>query len=74
MALKSFLIPPHPVKNFEIQKYDQNKTRFNGVYSGDQLSKKIKNADVGTRWIAFYVKILKLFILIDLVLNMFLKK
>ena len=35
-----FLIPPHPLTNFEIQKYRQNETRFNGVYSGDNLPKK----------------------------------
>ena len=28
-----FLIPPHPLTNFEIQKYYQNEPRFNGVYS-----------------------------------------
>ena len=28
-----FLMPPHPLKNFEIQKYYQNYPRFNGVYS-----------------------------------------
>ena len=30
---KEFLMPPHPLTNFEIQKYYQNQTRFNGVYS-----------------------------------------
>ena len=29
----------HPPTNFEIQKYYQNKPRFNGVYSRDNLSK-----------------------------------
>ena len=33
---------PYPLTNFEIQKYYQNQTRFNGVYSRDNLS-KIKN-------------------------------
>ena len=28
-----FLMPPHPLPNFEIQKYYQNKPRFNGAYS-----------------------------------------
>ena len=28
-------MPPHPLTNFEIQKYYQNQTRFNGVYSRD---------------------------------------
>ena len=30
---------PHPLTNFEIQKYYQNEPRFNGVYSRDNLSK-----------------------------------
>ena len=29
---------PHPLTNFEIQKY-QNEPRFNGVYSRDSLQK-----------------------------------
>ena len=52
--------------NLEIEKYYQNKSRFNGVYSRDNLSKNIKEgayvinldqyADVGTpHWIALYV-------------------
>ena len=28
-----FLMPPHPFKNFEIQKYYENEPRFSGVYS-----------------------------------------
>ena len=31
-------MPPHPLNNFEIQKY-QNEPRFNGVYSRDNLQK-----------------------------------
>ena len=31
-------MPPHFLTNFEIQKYYQNKPRFNGVYSRDNLS------------------------------------
>ena len=59
-----FLIPPHPLTNFEIQKYYQNEPRFNGVYSRNNLPKKIKDgayvinldeyADVGTHWIALF--------------------
>ena len=77
-------MPRHPLTNFEIQKYYQNEPRFNGVYSRNNLPKKIKDgayvinldeyADVGTRWIALSCKKRKLFILIVLVLNMFLKK
>ena len=26
-------MPPHALTNFEIQKYYQNETKFNGVYS-----------------------------------------
>ena len=37
-----FLIPPHPLTNFEIQEYYQNESRFNGVYSRDNLPKQIE--------------------------------
>ena len=37
------MIPPHPLTNFEIQKYYQNETKFNGVYSRDNLPKTIKD-------------------------------
>ena len=69
-------MPLHPLTNFEIQKYYENELRFIGVFSRDNMSKKIKDGayiinldeytDVGTHWIAF--------ILIVLVLNIFLKK
>ena len=55
---------PHPLTNFEIQKYYKNQPRFNGVFSGNNLPKKIKDgtylinldeyADVGTHWIALF--------------------
>ena len=32
-------MPPDPLTNFEIQKYCQNESRFNGVYSRDNLPK-----------------------------------
>ena len=38
-----FLIPPHPLTNFEMQKYYQNEPRVNGVCSRDNLPKKIKD-------------------------------
>ena len=51
----------HPVTNFEIQRYYQNQTRFNGVYSRDDLP-KINNgayvinldeySDIATHWSA----------------------
>ena len=75
---------PHPLTNLEIQKYYQNEPRFNGVFSRNNLPKKIKDgayvinldeyADVGTHWIALFCKKMKLFISIVLVLNIFLKK
>ena len=37
--IKWILIPAHPLINFEIQKYYQNKSRFNGFYSRDNLLK-----------------------------------
>ena len=84
LQLKKALIPPHPLTNFEIKEYYENEPRFNGVYSRDNLPKTIKNgayvinldeyAEVDTHWIALYVKIMKLFTLTVLVLNMFLKK
>ena len=43
LQLKKALIPPHPLTIFEIQKYYQNEPRFNGVYSRDNLPKKIKH-------------------------------
>ena len=55
---------PHPLTNFEIQKYYQNEPKFNGVYSRNNLL-KIKDwvhiidfdefKSIGTHWIAFYV-------------------
>ena len=59
-------MPPHPLTNFEIQKYYENEPRFNGVFSRDNLPKKIKDgayvikldeyADTGTHWIALFCK------------------
>ena len=75
---------PHALTNFEIQRYYQNKPRFNGVYSRNNFPKKIKDgayvtnldeyADVGTNWLLYFVEEVKSFILIVLVFNMFLKK
>ena len=65
MDFKKKLIPPHSLTNIEIQKYCENESRLNGVYSRDNLSKIIKDgayvtsldeyANVGTHWIALYV-------------------
>ena len=66
---------PHPLTNFEIQKYYENKSRFNGVYSRDNLPKKIQNIQILVQIGLFYfVTKTKLFILIALVLSIFLKK
>ena len=66
-----FLIPPHPLTNFEIQKYYKNEPRFNGVFSRNNLPeynsiKKINDgayiinldeyANVGSHWIALFCK------------------
>ena len=37
--LNGFLMPPRPLTNVEIQKYYQNESRFNGVYSRNNLPK-----------------------------------
>ena len=57
-------MPHHPLTNFELQKYYENESKFNGGYSRNNLS-KIKdrayqiNIDeyesVRTYWIALYV-------------------
>ena len=57
-------MPSHPLTNFEIQKYYQNKTKFSGVYSRNNLL-KIKDGayvinlneyqSIGTHLITFYV-------------------
>ena len=57
-------MPSHPSTNFEIQKYYRNETRFNDVYSRNNLPEKIKDgayvinlyeyADVGTNLIALF--------------------
>ena len=38
-----FLMPPHPLTNFELEKYYQNEPGFNGVYSRNNLLKTIKD-------------------------------
>ena len=53
------LILPHPLTNFEIQKYYENEPRFNGSSSRDNLSKKIKD---GT-----YVTILMSILIFELI-------
>ena len=45
-SLKNFLIPPHPLTNFEIQMYYQNAPRFIEVYSRANFPDKIKDGDI----------------------------
>ena len=55
---------PHPLTNFEIQKYFENEPKFNGVYFRDNLT-KIEDgtyiidldqySDIATHWVALYV-------------------
>ena len=56
-------MPPHPLTNFQIQKYYQNEPKVNGVYSRNNLSKINGEAyiidldeyeSMGTHWIALY--------------------
>ena len=58
-------MPPYPLTNFQIQKCYKNQSKFNGVYSRDNLNKKIKDgayvinldeySDIRTHWVALYV-------------------
>ena len=57
-------MPPHPLTNFELQRYYQREPKCNGVYWINNLS-KIKDGaytinlheyqSVGTHWIKLYV-------------------
>ena len=57
-------MPPHPLTNFEIEKYYKNDPKFNGVFWRNNLPKKIKDGayiinlgeytDVGTHWTALF--------------------
>ena len=61
-----FLMLPQTLTNFKIQKYYKNEPRFNGIFSRNNLFKKIKGgtyiinldeyADAGTHWIALFCK------------------
>ena len=60
-----FLLLPHPLTNFEIQKYYQNEPRFNLVYLRDNLSRIRDGAyiinlaeysDIRTHWIALHAQ------------------
>ena len=57
-------MPPHTLTNFEIQKYYQNESKFNDVYSRNNLT-KIKDGpyviihdkfkSIGIHWTALYL-------------------
>ena len=75
----------HPSTNFEIYKYYQNESRFNRVFSRDNLPNKIKKRSLCNKpwWICrmlehigllYFVLKLKLFTLTTLEWNTFLKK
>ena len=58
------LMLPHPLTNFETQKYSQNKPQLNGVYSRNNLPKIMdgtyvinldKYKSIRTQWIVLYV-------------------
>ena len=55
---------PHPLSNFEIQKYYENEPKFDGVYSRNNFYEikdrtYIINLDeyesIGTHWVALFV-------------------
>ena len=60
------LIPFHPLTNIEISECYENEPRFNGVYSRNNLPKKIKKGlyvinldeyeNTGTHWVSLFVK------------------
>ena len=60
---KNWFLSPHPLTNFEVQKYYQIEPRFNGVYSRYNLPTRNDGAyvinlneysDTGTHWVALY--------------------
>ena len=74
---------PLPLTDFEMQTCYENEPRFNGVYSRNNLPKKIKGgayvinldeyADVGTHWIALFCNRSEI-VSIVLVMNIFLNR
>ena len=60
------MLPFHPLTNIEIREYYASESRFNGVYSRENLPKIIKRGvyvisldeyeNTGTHWIALFVK------------------
>ena len=83
MEKNGFLILPHPLTNFKIQRYYQNEPRCNGVYSRDNLPNIRDGAyvinldeysDIRTHWAALYVQNNNVIYSILLVQNIFQKK
>ena len=57
-------MPIHPLTNFEIQRYYENESKFNGVYSRNNLSEIMNGAytikidhckSIGAHWITLYL-------------------
>ena len=83
---QGFSMLSHPLTNFKIQKYYQNKPKINGVYSRNlrynlpKMKDRINviNLDefksIGTYWIALYVNSNNIIYLAALELNIFQKK
>ena len=44
----NLLLPFHPLTNIEISEYYKNQPRFNGVYSRNNLSNKIRSKELGS--------------------------
>ena len=64
LELLGFLMPLHPLTNFEIQKHYQKKLKYNGVYSinnlptikdGSYIISFDKLKSIGTHWIPLHV-------------------
>ena len=58
--------PPHPLTNFEIEKYYENEPQFQGVFSRNSLPTKSKDGGYivnlddlgkpGTHWVAIFIQ------------------
>ena len=64
VSWSKFLMLPHPLTNFEIQKYHQNEPKVSGVYSRNNLPKIMDRAyvinldefkSIGTHWMALHL-------------------
>ena len=65
-SVQDFQVPPHPLTNFEKQKYYQNELKLNGAYSKNNLPKLKDRAyvislaefkSIGNHSIALYVNV-----------------